>query len=174
LRIEPIAGIGRRLVAAILLAVAVPSAPAQRSSSSLVNRKAPEIARKDLDGQSLSVARLRGKVVLLNFWATWCAPCQIEMPAFAAWQRQYAARGLVIVGISMDDDEASVREVVKDLKVDYSIAMGDAALGKRYGGVLGLPESFLIDRRGVIRAEFQGEADLNKIQASLQKLLGSH
>jgi len=149
-------------------------AMAQSGGPSLVNRKAPEFVRRDLRGQSVNLAQLRGKVVLLSFWATWCAPCETEMAAFAAWQRQYAAQGLVVIGISMDDDEASVRKAVQKLRIDYPIAMGDAALGKRYGGVLGLPMTFLIDRKGVIRAEFQGEADLKKIEASLKKLLDAH
>jgi cytochrome c biogenesis protein CcmG, thiol:disulfide interchange protein DsbE len=156
--------------AAALLMVA---AGAQTGAPSLVNRKAPEFARKDLRGQAMSAAQLRGKVVLLNFWATWCAPCQLEMPAFAGWQRQYGPQGLAVVGISMDDGEEPVRKLTQKLKIDYPVAMGDAALGKRYGGVLGLPETFLIDRSGVVRAQFQGEVDLKKIEASLKNLLNA-
>ena len=161
------------VMAALLVATAF-SANAQSGGPSLVKRKAPEFARKDLSGQPVSAAQLRGKVVLLNFWATWCAPCQLEMPEFSRWQRQYGSQGLAVVGISMDDDEESVRKALQKLKVDYPVAMGDAAVGKRYGGVLGLPETFLIDRSGVIRAQFQGEADLKKIEASLKNLLTTH
>jgi cytochrome c biogenesis protein CcmG/thiol:disulfide interchange protein DsbE len=155
-----------------LLLFAALSAKAQTGATqSLVNRKAPEFVRRDLGGQSIDLARLHGKVVLLNFWATWCAPCQIEMPMFARWQQKCGPQGLAVVGISMDDDAAPVRTVIQKLRIDYPIAMGDAALGQRYGGVLGLPFTFLIDRNGIVRAEFQGEADLTKIEASLRNLL---
>jgi cytochrome c biogenesis protein CcmG/thiol:disulfide interchange protein DsbE len=128
--------------------------------------------RTDLSGARINLKSLRGKVVLLNFWATWCAPCQIEMPAFSAWQQKYGPQGFQVIGISMDDGEAPVRKVVKRLKTDYPIAMGDAKLGERYGGVLGLPLSYLIDRKGVIRVRFQGETDLKVIEKRVQQMLG--
>ena len=158
---------------AVLLVATALCLNAQSDVQSLVNRRAPVFARRDLNGHRFDLARLRGKVVLLNFWATWCAPCELEMPAFAGWQRQYGAQGLAVVGISMDDDEMPVKRAVEKLHIDYPIAMGDAALGKRYGGVLGLPMTFVIDRNGVVRAQFQGEADLKKIEASLKNLLST-
>lgn len=159
------------LAAGLLLAASLSAAAAPASRPSLLNKKAPEIARTDLAGARLDLAHYRGKVVLLNFWATWCAPCQLEMPVFTGWQRQYGPRGLQIVGISMDDDAAPVRRTVARLKLNYPVAMGDAPLGKRYGGVLGLPLTYLIDRQGVIRARFQGESDLKSIERQIQVLL---
>lgn len=144
--------------------------PAQ-AAETLLNRKAPVFARRDLNGHTVDLARLRGKVVLLNFWATWCAPCQTEMPVFSKWQKDYGPRGLQVVGISMDDSEAPVRRVAGRLKLDYPIAMGDVKLGDRYGGVLGLPLTYLIDRKGVVRAQFQGVSDLKVIEARVRKLL---
>jgi peroxiredoxin len=135
---------------------------------------APEFARKDLNGKSLDLKSYRGKVVLLNFWATWCAPCQIEMPTFAAWQQQYGAQGLQVIGISMDDEAAPVRRTVARLKLNYPVAMGDAKLGELYGGVYGLPLTYLIDRNGKIRARFQGEVDPKKIEKVLKPLLLQH
>lgn len=170
LRIEA-AGRGFRCFAAMLLVCAAVGANAQSGGQSLINRRAPEFARQDLRGQTVGAAQSRGKVVLLNFWATWCAPCQLEMPVFSKWEKQYGPQGLLVIGISMDDDAEPVRKLLQRLKVDYPVAMGDAAVGKKYGGVLGLPETFLIDRSGVVRAQFQGEADLNKIEASLKNLL---
>ena len=119
----------------------------------------------------VNLAAFRGKVVLLNFWATWCAPCQVEMPDFAAWQRQYAPRGFQVIGISMDDDPAPARHLVERLKLNYPVAMGDERLGTRYGGVLGLPLTFLIDRNGVVRARFQGETDVKVIEIRVRALL---
>jgi cytochrome c biogenesis protein CcmG, thiol:disulfide interchange protein DsbE len=141
---------------------------------SLVNKPAPEIARADLNGTRVTLKSLRGKVVLLNFWATWCAPCQIEMPVFSQWQQQYGPRGFQVIGISMDDDAAPVRKLLAKLKTNYPNAMGDAQLGERYGGVMGLPLSFLIDRKGVVRARFQGETDLKTIERELNAMLNQH
>lgn len=139
--------------------------------TTLVNRPAPEFARRDLNGHWLDLAHFRGKVVLLNFWATWCAPCQAEMPVFSLWQSEYGPSGLQVIGISMDDDAAPVRKLLLHLHLTYPIAMGDARLGRRYGGVLGLPLTFLIDRRGVVRARFQGETDLHVIEKEVGVLL---
>ena len=156
------------LVAALLAASA---AGAAFAADNLLNRKAPEFAIRDLDGRMVNLAAFRGKVVLLNFWATWCAPCQVEMPVFAAWQRQYAPRGFQVIGISMDDDPAPARHLVERLKLNYPVAMGDERLGTRYGGVLGLPLTFLIDRNGVVRARFQGETDVKVIEIRVRALL---
>jgi thiol-disulfide isomerase/thioredoxin len=125
----------------------------------------------DLDHKRLDLNTYRGKVVLLNLWATWCAPCQVEMPSFVAWQKTYGPRGLQVIGISMDDDPALVRSMNGKLKLNYPVVMGDVKLGDLYGGVLGLPITFLIDRHGVIQAEFQGEPDMNKIEKQMQSLL---
>ncbi len=164
----------RQSVALLAVALGAVYAQAAPPASLLVNHKAPGVVSHDLNGKPLNLAALRGKVVLLNFWATWCAPCQLEMPAFERWQKQYAAQGLAVAGISMDDDAGAVRKTITKLRVSYPIAMGTAALGRSYGGVLGLPETFLIDRAGVIRAQFQGETDLNKIEAAIKSLLESH
>jgi cytochrome c biogenesis protein CcmG/thiol:disulfide interchange protein DsbE len=164
---------GSRVLRCVLLAVLAGASlsHAAPASENLLNQKAPGFALTDLSGQSLTLARFRGKVVLLNFWATWCAPCRAEMPVFAAWQRQYGPRGLQIIGISMDDDAGQARRLVTRLKLDYPVAMGEERLGARYGGVLGLPLTFLIDSHGVVRAQFQGETDLKLIERQMTALL---
>jgi len=144
---------------------------AARVGNPLLNKPAPDFALVDLNGQTLRLAAYRGKVVLLNFWATWCAPCQVEMPVFAAWQRQHGPQGLQVIGISMDDDAAPARRLVERLKLNYPVAVGDERIGVRYGGVLGLPLTFLIDRDGVARARFQGETDMKVIENRLKTLL---
>jgi len=141
------------------------------AADSLINKKAPQFARRDLTGARIDLAEFHGKVVLLDFWATWCAPCEVEMPVFASWQRQYGPQGLRVIGISMDDDAAPVRSLVSRLKLNYPVAMGDARLGNRFGGVLGLPLILIIDRNGFVRAQFQGEADLKVIEKQLKEIL---
>lgn len=127
--------------------------------------------RTDLENRNLDLRAYRGRVVLLDFWATWCASCQLEMPRFVAWQSQYGPRGLQIIGISMDDDPELARKLYKKMKLNYPVAMGDEKLGQLYGGVLGLPLTFLIDSQGKVLAEFRGEANLNLIEEQFKTLL---
>ena len=161
-----------RFVVAVLLGACVGASLG--SAESLIHKRAPEFARRQFNGRTLDLANYRGKVVLLNFWATWCAPCLVEMPVFAAWQRQYGAQGLQVIGISMDDDAAPARKLAERLKLDYPVALGDAQLGNLYHGVLGLPLTMLIDRNGIVRAQYLGETDLKKIEMRLKPLLRLH
>jgi len=156
-----------------LLAAALGTAGAHLTfaADNLLNRKAPEFAVSDFSGQTLRLASFHGKVVLLNFWATWCAPCQVEMPVFGNWRERYASQGFEVIGISMDDDATDAHRLVRTLKLNYPTAMGDERLGALYGRVMGLPLTFLIDRNGVIRARFQGETDLNSIERRVRELL---
>jgi len=141
------------------------------AADSLLHKPAPAFVREDLNHKKLALASFRGKVVLLNFWATWCAPCQLEMPRFVAWQNQYGPRGLQVIGISMDDDPAPVRALCAKLKLNFPVAMGDEKIGGLYGGILGLPVTYLIDAKGAIRAEYRGQVDLNAIEAQMKMLL---
>jgi len=95
------------------------------------------------------------------------------MPRFAAWQNTYGPRGLQIIGISMDDDPALVQNAYTELHLNYPVAMGDEELGELYGGVLGLPMTFMIDAHGEIQAQYQGEASLDEIETQVRSLLPS-
>jgi peroxiredoxin len=143
---------------------------AQRPAA-LLHQPAPQFVRTDLSGGTVDLKSQRGKVVLLNFWATWCAPCQLELPKFKEWQRQYAAQGFQVLARSMDDDAAPVRARVRRLRLDFPVLMGDEKLGSQYGGVLGLPLTFVIDRKGVVVAQFKGETDLSKMESTVRKVL---
>jgi len=158
------------ILASLLLVCLIASA----QTESLLNKQAPEFARTDLNGARIDLASFRGKVVLLDFWATWCASCQVEMPAFVQWQRNYGPQGLQVLGISMDDDPALARRLAAKLRLNYPVAMGDEKLGELYGGVLGLPLTYLIDRHGIVRARFQGDTDLKTIEKQLKALLAEH
>jgi peroxiredoxin len=164
------------LLAASLWALcfAASGANAAFAAESLLHKQAPEFVLTDLNQKKLDLTAFRGKVVLLNFWATWCAPCQLEMPRFVAWQSQYGPRGLQVIGISMDDDPALVRKLCAKLRVNYPVAVGDEKIGELYGGILGLPVTCLIDANGEIRAEYRGETDLNTIETQIKQLLPRH
>ena len=140
----------------------------------LLHKPAPSFVRNDLNHQRVDLAAYRGRVVLLSFWATWCAPCQIEMPRFVAWQSRYGSDGLQIVGVSMDDDDAPVIALTRKRKVNYPIVMGDEKLGTLYGGILGLPVTYLIDRNGTIIEKFKGETSLSDLETAIQKALRGH
>ena len=109
--------------------------------------------------------------MLLDFWATWCAGCQIELPKFAAWQKKYGTQGFSVVAVSMDDTDAPVRKTVRRLQLNFPVVMGDARLGDSYGGLLGLPVTYLIDRHGKILAEFKGDSDLDAMEHAIQVAL---
>ena len=136
------------------------------------SQQAPNFTRMDLNHKKVELSRYRGKVVLLNFWASWCGPCLTEMPTFAQWQNQYGAKGLQVIGVSMDDSVHDAASAVSKLKPDYPVVMGDEHIGITYGGVLGLPVTFLIDRSGIIRDRYQG-ADLTQIKSGLEHLLAA-
>jgi thiol-disulfide isomerase/thioredoxin len=140
-------------------------------SPDLLHKKAPQFARTDLRGRRIDLKGYRGKVVLLNFWATWCAPCQVELPRFQAWQQKYGTEGLQVLTISMDDGDVQVKRTMRRLHLELPVLMGDAKLGEAYGGVLGLPVSFLIGRDGVVVAKFKGETDLGEMEARVKELL---
>jgi thiol-disulfide isomerase/thioredoxin len=134
-------------------------------------RTAPDFTRTDLDHREIRLSAYRGKLVLLNFWATWCAPCLAEMPRLVEWQQKYGGRGLQIVGVSMDDEEAPVRATYRKLKLNYPVVMGDEKLGDLYGGVFGLPLTFLIDQGGRICYQHDGSTDLDVIEREVRELL---
>ncbi|MCA1817795.1 MAG: redoxin domain-containing protein [Acidobacteria bacterium] len=133
-------------------------------------KPAPEIDLKTLDGQSYSLASLRGRVVLLNFWATWCVPCRQEIPDLSAMQRDLAARGLTVVGVSAEDTADGVRDFQRALRQDYTVVLGTSAAKAQYG-VVGLPKTILIDRAGRIRKEITGEHTRAQFEADVLPLL---
>lgn len=158
-------------IAALVLAPAMVLGAPRKNR--LLNKPAPTFSRVSLGNERVELAGLHGRVVLLNFWATWCAPCQVEMPRFVVWQEKYKADGLSIVGVSMDDDSEPVMDLMRKRTLNYPVVMGDEKLGLAYGGVLGLPVTYLIDRKGIIRARYQGGTNLDAMERVIERLLKS-
>ena len=133
---------------------------------------APDFSLESLDGPTMRLSDLRGKAVLLNFWATWCGPCKIEMPWFVDFQKQYGSQGLQIVGVAMDDaSREDIGKFAKDMGVNYPILIGKEAVGDQYGGVPALPETFLIGRDGKIVDKIIGLRGKAEIEDSIKKAL---
>ena len=132
---------------------------------------APDFTVTDLDGRKLTLSDFKGKVVLLDFWATWCAPCRTEIPHFVEMQNEYGPQGFQVIGISMDDDAKPVREFYQQFKLNYPVAVGDDKLAERFGGVLGLPVNFIIDREGRIHSKHLGATDVSVFDQEVSELL---
>ena len=144
---------------------------ANQHNTSATLRPAPDFSLTDLSGSRLTLTQYRGKVVLLDFWATWCAPCKEEIPHFIEMQNRYGPRGLQVIGISMDDDEPPIRAFQQQFKMNYPVARGSAELATQYGGVLGLPITFIIDRDGRIVSRHIGQTKPEVFESEIQKLL---
>jgi cytochrome c biogenesis protein CcmG/thiol:disulfide interchange protein DsbE len=133
---------------------------------------APDFALKDGDGKTVRLSDYRGKVVLLDFWATWCGPCKTEIPWFIEFERKYKDRGFAVLGVSMDDDGWDVvKPFLKRIGVNYRVVMGNEQTGDLYGGIEALPTAFLIDRQGRVAIEHVGLSSRREFEDGIEKLL---
>lgn len=153
-----------------LLKVSGP-APATAGNSSFA--PAPDVEFEALDGKSVRLSSLRGRVVLLNFWATWCLPCRAEIPEFNALQRDLESKGLSVVGVSVSpvDTSESIRSFQKDIKQDYTVLRGAEEIGSKFGNGPGLPVTYIIDREGRIRQKFIGPQTRENFEAAIKRVL---
>ena len=133
---------------------------------------APPFSLQDLDGKPLSLEVVKGKVVLVNFWATWCPPCRAEIPDLIALQKKYAGK-LQIIGLSVDEGpEALVRKFAATRELNYPVAMAPAELGEKYGGIPALPTSFVLDTEGRVVQKHVGLRDPELYENEIRALLG--
>lgn len=172
---NPLALLFVAVVAAVMLFIGFhmarrngPDAPSVLGKST----PAPDFTLEKLDGGNLKLSDLRGKAVLLNFWATWCGPCKIETPWLVEMQQQYGSQGLQIVGVAMDNSgKDDIAKFAKDMGMNYPVLLGKEAVGDEYGGVPGLPESFFIGRDGKIVSHIIGLRGKAEIEDSIKKAL---
>jgi peroxiredoxin len=137
-------------------------------------KAAPDFALKDADGKVVHLSDYRGKVVLLDFWATWCGPCKIEIPWFIEMQRRNKDHGFEVLGIAMDDEGwETVKPFLAELGVNYRVVMGNDTTAQLYGGVDALPTTFLIDRAGKIAAVHIGLTSKKDFEDGVEQLLQS-
>lgn len=135
-------------------------------------RDAPEFTLKDADGKTVHIADYRGKVVLLDFFATWCGPCKIEIPWFTEMERKNKDRGFAVLGVSMDDEGWEVvKPFLAELNVNYRVVIGNDETAQLYGGVDALPTTFLIDTSGKIAAVHVGLAGKKEFEDGIEQLL---
>ena len=139
----------------------------------IAGQPAPDFELQSLEGKNVKLSDFRGKAVLLNFWATYCGPCKIEMPWFVALQNEYGPQGLQIVGVAMDDaSPEDIAKFAKDLGVNYPILLGKETVGQSYGGVDVLPTTFFIDRNGRVTDREFGLQSRSVFVANIKKALG--
>ena len=132
---------------------------------------APAFNLTDLNNQPVDASNYHGKVLLVDFWATWCVPCEAEIPHLVEWQEQHAKDGLQVIGLSMDDTAGPVKSYVEKKKMQYPVAMADEKTIAQFGGVLGLPANFVIGRDGKVIARHVGVTDINVLKKEVETAL---
>ena len=141
----------------------------------LRGKAAPAFTLTTLDGKKVSLSDYKGRAVLVNFWATWCGPCKIEMPWFEEFEKQYAAQGFEILGVADDVDAGkdAIAKVAQKTGVTYPILLADGKVEKAYGGIDVLPMSFYVDRNGVVVEQTAGLGSKDEIEAHIKKAIAS-
>ncbi len=164
----------------LLLAMGPNPSPGQGSGSAAsadteanVMSKAPEFSLKDINGKSLSLSSLKGKVILINFWATWCPPCKAEMPSMNKLYNEMRAQGLEVIAVSTDNSLSTVKGFLAKNRLDFPVLFDEDKAVTRQYHVFSMPTTFLIDRNGMIVEKFYGEEDWNDpaVRKKIDKLL---
>jgi peroxiredoxin len=150
-----------------------PGASISGSNKVIQGQPAPDFQLTDLDGNTVRLSDLRGKAVLLNFWATWCPPCKVEMPWFVDLQKQYGPQGLQIVGVAMDEGNAhdAVAKFAREMGLNYAVVLGNDKVADQYGGVDALPTTYYIGRDGKIVTRVFGLVSHREIEDNIRAAL---
>lgn len=166
----------QQLAAAIIIFAAVFQTGCDTGSAGTKSaealKTAPEFDLEILSGGRAKLTDYRGKVVILDFWATWCPPCIKEIPDFVELQKKYGDKGLAILGISLDQNPKRVlRPFVKKYKMNYPVLLTDGKVDRAYGGITGIPTTFVINRKGEIYKQYVGFRPKNVFEADIKALL---
>ena len=133
---------------------------------------APNFTLKDVDGKTVKLSDYKGKVVLLNFWATWCGPCKFEIPWFIEFQKKYKDQGFTVIGVSVDDDGwTSVKPYLEAKQMNYPVVVSDEAVNTMYGGIESLPTTFVLDKDGKIANTHVGLVSKKEYESDIEQLL---
>src|SRR5260370_827793 len=153
----------------------------EQAEPKIDGKPAPEVKFKDLDGNDVTLAKYKGSVVLVDFWATWCEPCYVEIPWLIEMQQKYAAKGFTVLGVSMDEDGkgAVVPFLAKErftvngqkLPMNYPIVLGSDEIADKFGGLLGYPTGFLISRHRKVVTKFHGLTNFHYISQAIESQL---
>ena len=178
-----------RELQAVLTPVAPPAStdtdvPPEEEKSPLEGKAAPAFTLENLQGKKVSLASYKGKAVLVNFMATWCAPCKVETPWLIKLRDQYGPQGFEVLGISTDDldkddkkqnaqDKADIAKFISDMHIDYPVLIDGDSISHPYGGVDVLPTSFFVDRSGKVIAYTVGLHDRDELESNIKKALAS-
>ena len=175
-----------RMLASVARGELVPDAAggAPQYVTPLKGKPAPAFVLEDLNGNKVSLASYKGKAVLINFWATWCAPCKIETPWIIELRNKYAAQGFEVLGVSADDlnrddpkelakDKMEIVQSAQKLHINYPVLIDGGSLDKPYGGLDELPESFFVNCKGTVVAAQLGLTSKDDIESNIKKALGN-
>ena len=148
--------------------------PEPQAAAKPERKPAPAFSLKDSDGKTVTLADYKGKVVLLNFWATWCGPCKIEIPWFIDFEQRFKDRGFAVVGVAMDEEGwSAVKPYIEKSKVNYRVLLGNEEVGEAFGGVESLPTTFVIDQDGRIASTHVGLISKSDYENEIVQLLDS-
>lgn len=164
------------VVVALAIACGAPDGGSSESAAEAVSSgetaRLPDFNLKDINGKAFTKADIEGRVVLLNFWATWCGPCKIEMPWFIDFQRKYKDKGFIVLAVSLDEEGWEViRPFAEELKPNFPILLGDDAMTEEFGGIVALPTTFIIDKKSEIVARHTGLVSKSVYEDEIERLL---
>ena len=158
----------------VVLALSLTACAEKAASAAATLGAAPAWKLKDVEGKSVGSDEFKGKVVVIDFWATWCPPCRAEIPGYIELQKKYGKDGLVIIGVSMDQGgPAVVKAFIAKFGINYPIVMGDDEVAQAFGGVEAIPTTFLIDRTGKIRDRKVGAEATEEYEKKILALIKS-
>ena len=150
------------------LSVGSSSAPLQGEGT---GQPVPDFTLKDIHGNTMKMSDLKGKVVILDFWATWCAPCKVEIPWFIDMYDRYKQQGLEVVGVAMDDEQGDVKPFAEKHGMNYRVLLGNDNVATQFGGIFGLPTTYIIGRDGKIDSKHMGLVSRDTFEQAVKKLL---